>query len=275
MTIVSLTKKPPFLAFSTLSLGVLSVTFNSQIAEAAVIRIDDSAFTTEAGLITFSEFSLGTENPTYNPADYGGGADSPAVSFGGFFERQALGGAATCPVGAAITGCVIGSPENPLAIDPNSPVTFITSDSANPTSPVLSGTPIFNGAISILFDKDVSGVGLEGGFFDAFGGTAITAFARDGSFIGSVSNELTGIEFLGLVTEDRSETIAGLQFSLIGEEPAGFAIDNLRFGMADEIINPNPTPNPNPTSTPEPASIFGLLALGTLAKTSLNRKKSS
>ena len=60
--------------------------------------------------------------------------------------------------------------------------------------------------------------------------------------IGSVSNTTTGIEFLGLVTADGSQRIAGLQYTLVGAEPAGFAIDNLRFGLAGQVVVPVPEP---------------------------------
>ncbi|GCA78642.1 PEP-CTERM sorting domain-containing protein [Microcystis aeruginosa] len=224
----------------------------------SVVRIPQSSFTPQAELITFSEFPWNTVNPTYNPADYGGNPlTAPTVTFGGFYQGQSLSAnpGVDCPGGAA-TGCVVGTPTNPLALDPNSPNTFITTDGGNPTSPVLSGTPTFNGPITILFDKDMAGVGLDGGFFNAPNSTAIKAFARDGSFLGQVSNTGTGIEFLGLVTSDGSAAIAGLQFSLIGPEPAGFAIDSLRFGLPGQV-------NP-PQKTPEPASVLGLLTIGVL-----------
>jgi hypothetical protein len=235
-------------------------------ANAAVIRINESAFTPQAGLITFSEFALNTFNPTYTPATYGGGPGAPTVTFGGFFTGQSLGDASTCPPGAALTGCVIGTPRGPLALDPTSPNTFITEDGSNPTSPVLSGSPIFDGPVSILFDTDLAGVGLEGGFFDDIGSTAITAFARDGSVLGSVTNTTTGIEFLGLVTDDGQNKIAGLQFSLVGNESAGFAIDNLRFGRAGQVEPP--------TGIPEPTTILGTLAFGALGgNTWLKRRR--
>lgn len=208
-----------------------------------------------SGLITFSEKALGTVNPTYLPGDYGGGAGSPTVTFEGYFAGQSMGVAATCPAGAILSGCVVGAPTGPLALDAAAPNTSIVSDGAAPTSPVLSGTPTFNGPIAILFDVDVAGVGLSGGFFNAVGGTAIKAFKRDGTLLGSVTNTGLGIEFLGLVTDDGSESIAGLLFSLVGAEPFGFGIDNVRFGKTDQVIRP--------PGVPEPASL-ALLGIGLL-----------
>jgi hypothetical protein len=243
------------LAASTVMFAVIA-----SAAHANVIAIPEASFTAGAGLITFSEKPIGTNNPTYTPADYGGGAGAPTVTFGGFFLGQSLGNAGTCPAGAALTGCVVGNPTGPLTLDPNSPATFITTDGANPTSPVLSGSPTFNGAVSILFDVAQAGVGLDGGFFDAIGSTGITAFDANGNVIGTVSNTQTGIEFLGLVTSDHSATIKGLQFHLVGDEPAGFAVDNIRFGVGDQVITPGGG------AVPEPATwammLLGFLGLG-------------
>lgn len=236
-------------------------------AQANVIRIDQSAFTAQAGKITFSEFASGTQNPVYAPGNYGGDAGAPTVTFGSWFTGQ-VGGAtnpSACPSGAAVSGCVLGLPSGTLSLDAASPYTSITDDVANPTAPVLSGWPQFGGSISILFDKDLAGVGLDGGYFDAIGGTAIRAFARDGSVIGSVANLGLGIEFLGLVTNDGSAQIAGLQFSLVGPEPAGFAIDNLRFGQAGQVVVPG---------VPEPETYaMMLLGLGVVGWAARRRRK--
>ena len=240
------------------------------LSQAAILRIDETSFVSGSGLITFSEFALGTVNPAYVPGDYGGVAADPTVNFGGFFTGQSLGNAATCPVGAALTGCIVGSPSGPLSLDGASPSTSIVADGANPTSPVLSGNPIFNGPVSILFGVDLAGVGLDGGFFDAVGGTAITAFGRDGSLLGSVLNLGLGIEFLGLVTSDGTAQIAGLQFSLVGAEPAGFAIDNVRFGRAGQVVTPDV---PGVPGIPEPSTI-SLLGLGLLGLAYYKRRGS-
>jgi len=56
----------------------------------SIIQIPESSFVAGSGLITFSEVALGTQNPVYPLALYGGGAGSPTVTFGGFFAGQSL-----------------------------------------------------------------------------------------------------------------------------------------------------------------------------------------
>jgi hypothetical protein len=223
---------------SHIALAVTMTVAAALPATAGVIRVNEGAFVAGSGLITFSEFGLGTVNPTYTPANYGGGVGSPTVTFDGYFTGQSLG--AGC--GGAASGCVVGSPtaNTPLSLDTAAPDTRIVTDNANPTSPVLSGTPTFNGPIAILFSTLQAGVGLVGGFFNAVGGTAITAFGANGELLGSVTNTGLGIEFLGLVTDDGTAQIQGLLFSLVGPEPAGFAIDNLRFGLQGQVVVPEP-----------------------------------
>jgi hypothetical protein len=234
-----------------------------------IVQIPEGAFTAGAGLITFSEYPVGTTNPVYTPGIYGGDAGSPTVTFGGFFTGQSAGSTnpGACPAGAAVTGCVLGNPTGPLSIAVGSPSTFITGDGAQPTTPILSGSPTFNGSIAILFSTPQAGVGLDGGYFDAIGSTGITAFDANGNILGSVSNSALGVEFLGLVTSDGSSDISGLLFHLVGDEPAGFDVDNIRFGVQGQVIVPTPT-----GATPEPSSfvLFGTGLLG--VATSLRRR---
>jgi PEP-CTERM motif len=241
--------------------GVALVAIGAQ-ANAGIIQVTAANFVAGAGLITFSEFALGTVNPTYLPANYGGGVGSPTVTFDGFFTGQTLSATpgVDCP-GAAATACVVGNPTNPLSLNAASPNTSIVNDGANPTSPVLSGSPIFNGPIAVLFNVDVAGVGFDAGFFDAVGSTGITAFARDGTLLGTIVNSITGIQFLGLVTDNGLAQIAGVFLDLVGSEPAGFAIDNLRFGIAGQVEVPN---------IPEPLTLAllgtGIVGLGLLRR---------
>lgn len=206
---------------------------NEQGVFGKVIRIDKGGFKPSAGLITFSEFAVGTRNPSYGPHSYGGDSRGVSVQFGGFFVGQRIGDRSTCR--GAVSGCVVGEPSGPLMIDPASPATLIAADSSSSTSPVLSGSPKFNGPVSMRFEPSVAGVGLVGGHFNAMRGTAIRAFDRNGRQIGGVVNTAIGMEYMALVTEDGSETIAGLQFSLVGPEPFGFAVDSISFARRAEL----------------------------------------
>ncbi len=252
----------------TFALAAAIAVASVSAADALVIRVSEASFISGSGLITFSEFGGGTVNPTYAPGDYGGGAGAPTVTFDGWFLGQSLSlnSGVDCP-GAAPTACVVGSPGGPLALDPNSPDTFITSDGANPTSPVLSGSPLFNGPIAILFSEDQFGVGFDGGFFDGVGSTGITAFDRSGNLLGTVANEGLGIEFLGLVTDDATAQIAGVFLDLVGSEPAGFAVDNIRFGVVGQVVPPDAVV-PAPAALP----LMGL-AIGALSLAAARRRR--
>ncbi len=200
-----------------------------------VIRIEANAFQGDAGRITFSENPVGTKNPVYRPHNYGRKDGGVSVIFGSYFDGQHLGNRSQCPHGANPDGCVVGKPNTPLRLARNALPTFIARDGSNPNSPSLSGSPQFNGPITMVFDKDVAGVGLAGGFFNASRSTAIQAFDRVGNLIGGVKNLHEGMEYLALVTEDGQNAIAGLQFSLVGAEPAGYAIDDLTFALASQL----------------------------------------
>lgn len=217
-------------------------------AKAAVVRLGPGSFTPQASVITFSEQALGTVNPHYSLATASLG--TVAVDFGGRFAGMSYSG--VNPV------TLTGSPTGPLSLltGAGEHNTFITNDGANPTTPVLSGDPVFNGPICVLFDTDVAAVGLDGGFFDAANSTTIEAFDRQGNSLGSVTNNGTGIEFFGLLDAGGQNTIAGIAFYITGNEPAGFAIDNLTFGAAGQVVGAVPVP--------ASAVLMGLGGLGCL-----------
>jgi hypothetical protein len=225
-------------------------------ASAATIRlVDATSFGPASGLITFSELPIQTVNPVYSPAQYGGGVNAPIVSFGGLFAGQTNTG-----------GVVTGTPTAGLGL---TGIAKIVRDDANPTTPVLGGgegPTLFSTPISILFSRNISAVGIDGGFFDTIGSTGLTAFDRSGARLGSVVNTARGIEFLGLVADDGSNQIAGLQFSLVGGDAQGFAIDNLRF---------NATVNNPVQDVPEPFTIVGTIIGGSAAMRMRKKLKSN
>jgi len=194
-----------------------------------LIRLDADSFNSSAAEITFD--GAGT-NPviTVNGIE---GIGDVQVSFGGWFLGQAPN---TLSGGVVVTlGDHSPTEDSALALDPASSQTFGTNDTASPTSPVLSGSPQFNGPVSVLFDKPVSAVGLDGGYFNAIGATSIEAFDANGNSLGSVTNSAEGIEFFGLAIESGEPLIKGISFYITGDEPGGFAIDNLHFGGVASI----------------------------------------
>jgi hypothetical protein len=115
---------------------------------------------------------------------------------------------------------------------------FITSDSSNPTSPVLSGSPIFYGVIEGYFVKPgtderayVSKFSLDGGYFDEYGTVRVSIYDKDGKLVNQQIAKSIGIqkfEFEGSIHRFRIEAIA--------DEPSGFAIDNVTFIISGSSI---------------------------------------
>jgi hypothetical protein len=202
----------------------LGLTFGLSSAQAVLVNAGAGSFTPAAAVITFSEFAQGTVNPSYSLA--AGSLGTVGVTFAGSFVGQTITG------GSVKT--LTGLPTGPLTLGAGD--TFITTDGANPTSPVLSGTPTFNGPISVLFSVPVAAVGLGGGFFDNINSTSITAFDANGAVLGTITNSQTGIEFYGLADSSGAAVIKGISFYITGAEAAGFAIDNLTFGGAEVIV---------------------------------------
>ncbi|MCC2308847.1 PKD domain-containing protein [Cellulomonas chengniuliangii] len=114
---------------------------------------------------------------------------------------------------------------------------FITDDGSNPTSPVLSGTPMFQGAIEGIFvspngaARTVDTLSLDVGYIDTPHSTAVNVYGADGSLLLSVDLAAGGI----VHTTINQVGIARFRVESISDEPAGFAIDNVSF----------PTPGPS------------------------------
>jgi hypothetical protein len=222
-------------------------------ASAQLIRIGDGDFTPSASVITFNELALGTVNPAFNVATATLG--TVGVKFGSHFQGQSRSG--SFPI------TLTGHPEGLLALDLSAGSVFITHDGSRPTTPVLSGSPTFNGPISVLFSSPVAAVGFDGGYFNSIGSTSIEAFDASGASLGLVHNQALGIEFFGVVHASGDNVIAGVSFYITGVESGGFSIDNFTFGSASEVSTPGGfTPVPEPSTYTVFAALGLILAVG-------------
>jgi hypothetical protein len=217
-------------------------------SQAAVVDLDASAFVANAGVITFSEYGIGTPNPTYTALQYGGTGSAPSVSFGGWFTGQSGGTSATCPTGVNPgSGCVTGSPTGGvLSLDMDATGTTILGDDLNLTSPGLAsnGPPTYNVSIAMLFSVAQAAIAFDIGFLNSLGSVRVSAYGADGTPLGSVLNTVAGTcttDASGVMScvggfetfrigTDNGSLIAGLLISLVAPEPAGFTIDNVAFG---------------------------------------------
>lgn len=134
------------------------------------------------------------------------------------------------PVGTAISGQYTA---RGVVFGGDSP--FITDDGANPTSPVLSGSPRFFGDITIsIVDpgsgaaSTTTGLTLDVGYIDNRNSVLLTYYGLAGNLIGSLRANAFGINRVAVPFGGISRvTIAATQ-----TEDAGFAIDNVTLGTA-------------------------------------------
>lgn len=109
--------------------------------------------------------------------------------------------------------------------------TFITSDGANPTSPVLSGSPRFFGPVTAnfvvpktSFPSTVKFFSVDVGYVDDPGSVALVVYGLAGEVLGVATADFEGINRFTVTGND----IAGFRVESLGDD-AGFAIDNLIF----------------------------------------------
>jgi hypothetical protein len=111
---------------------------------------------------------------------------------------------------------------------------FITTDIDNPTSPVLSGTPKFSGAIEGSFVNADTGrkvaqrrFEMDAGYFNAPASVRITLYDKKGNEILRQKNTQLGIQHF--VFKNLPTPVHKFRIQTIGDEPFGYAIDNVAF----------------------------------------------
>ncbi len=116
-------------------------------------------------------------------------------------------------------------------------------DTANPTSPVLSGYPRFEGPIEGYFVNPATGepqtiasFTLDVGYINNRDSVVVEAFDSAGNVVQSVLADSYGVDTLTLTYQG----MASFSVHEVAEEPAGFAIDNLSI---------DPTADPTPVTS--------------------------
>ncbi|RLQ20832.1 RHS repeat protein [Seongchinamella sediminis] len=112
----------------------------------------------------------------------------------------------------------------------------ITTDAAVASSPVLTGTPVFEGDITGQFVKPgtqeaatVYQFVWESGHFDAVASVQMDLYGPQGQLLLSTTNEGTGI--YRFFTRGGNIGIASWRVHIVSDEPGGFGIDNLYFSI--------------------------------------------
>ncbi len=185
----------------------------------AVVLVTASGFS--------SAFAAGGTSSTINPdtydpnsADFGNAAASPVlITFSEF------------PLNTTIT-----TQYNPQGIDFSSAPVFITTDVDTPTTPVLSGTPLFSGPVTGCFVHPTTGTpgtrrqfSLSAGYFNELGSTRLSWFDRSGNLIGSVTNSSLAIQTFTVTVSQGQKGVHCWTIEITSQEAAGFAVDNVSF----------------------------------------------
>jgi hypothetical protein len=104
-----------------------------------VVRVAASFFpVATTDVITFSEKAVGTENPTFTPANYSAKtcpSSAPTVTTRGYFTGQRVSSnpATDCPGTDTPPFCIVGAPSPPLALAATSTSVAIRPDDFVPT----------------------------------------------------------------------------------------------------------------------------------------------
>jgi PEP-CTERM motif-containing protein len=112
-----------------------------------------------------------------------------------------------------------------------SPNPIIWPDGAMPTSPVLSGQPLYSGSFDWTFPAGATGVSFVSGYWDDLGTESIQVYSQKGILLANLTNTALGDTVVDLSSYG---TIGTVIFSPT-TDPNGADIDNLTF-----------TPNPEP-----------------------------
>ncbi|CAN5555284.1 M10 family metallopeptidase C-terminal domain-containing protein [soil metagenome] len=144
--------------------------------------------------ITLSEFDVGTINPVYTFEGVLGGKEDFVASF-----------------------------EGEIVIDP-----------PDPTSPAIAFDRTFQGPVDIEFSSPISKIEFDAGVFNEAKSTKMVLYGRNGFVVEKVLNGDPNGTYQHFSFDFGENVITRVRFSPVGDEPAGYAVDNITIGLRPE-----------------------------------------
>lgn len=251
------------MAFRTGLIVACTLSCLSTGAWAATVDLVDPATLTGTAVVDFEDLNLGS----FETINYDDEFESGTVQFNAGFVGQTIGTSGTFDT-------ISGSPTSPLTLFNDAPgqnILAVDGGDGNVGNTSIAGlgplgfpnaNAVGEGVISLLFDFDQSEFG-----FDLIGGDGGTVtlqfFDRNGTLLTEITTDpLFGTLMLGFMTDDNSESIAGV--TIFNSDIGGVGVDNIRSDVVG-VVGPPPT-GPQPSVVPLPAGFMllgtGLLVLG-------------
>ncbi|GIX14725.1 MAG: protease [Paracoccaceae bacterium] len=110
----------------------------------------------------------------------------------------------------------------------------IVPDSCDPTSPAIAANTFYQGPVALVFSHPVSALALDAGCFDAARSTRIILYGLNDYRIVRVDNSVDTAVYEHFSWDFGENVIKRVVIAPIGEEPAGFAVDNIDIGLRAE-----------------------------------------
>ena len=110
----------------------------------------------------------------------------------------------------------------------------IVNDSCSPTTPVIAANASYSGPVTLRFSDTVSSISLDAGCFDEARSTRVSIFGLNGYRIETTVNKAGDDQYQNFSFDYGENVIKKVIIRPIGNEPAGFAVDNVTVAIRPE-----------------------------------------
>lgn len=110
----------------------------------------------------------------------------------------------------------------------------VLNDSCAADSPIIAGSASYTGPVNINFDKAVSGISLDAGCFDAVRSTRVVIYGENDFKVERTVNPNDDATYHHFNFQFGENVIKRVAIFAIGNEPSGFAVDNVTVTLRPE-----------------------------------------